>query len=53
MDKQVKLRIATVRDSAALLDIYAPYVENTAITFEYTILCVPIHIWLLKWTTKL
>ena len=36
-DKQVKLRIATVRDSAALLDIYAPYVENTAITFEYTV----------------
>ncbi|MFR1213821.1 MAG: N-acetyltransferase family protein [Acutalibacteraceae bacterium] len=65
MDKQVKLRIATVQDAAALLDIYAPYVENTAITFEYTvpsvwefehrisILCVPIHIWLPKWTTKL
>ena len=37
MDKQVKLRIATVQDAAALLDIYAPYVENTAITFEYTV----------------
>ena len=30
MDKQVKLRIATIQDAAALLDIYAPYVENTA-----------------------
>lgn len=37
MDKQVKLRIATVQDAAVLLDIYAPYVENTAITFEYTV----------------
>ena len=37
MDKQVKLRIATIQDAAALLDIYAPYVENTAITFEYTV----------------
>ena len=37
MNKQVKLRIATVQDAAALLDIYAPYVENTAITFEYTV----------------
>ena len=24
MDKQVKLRIATIQDAAALLDIYAP-----------------------------
>lgn len=37
MDKQVKLRIATIQDAAALLDIYAPYVENTAITFEYDV----------------
>ena len=37
MDKQVKLRIATIQDAAALLDIYAPYVENTAITFEYNV----------------
>lgn len=29
-----KLRPATVGDTAHLLEIYAPYVENTAITFE-------------------
>lgn len=29
-----KLRPATVGDAARLLDIYAPYVEKTAITFE-------------------
>ncbi len=56
MNKQIRIRIATVQDAAALLDIYAPYVENTAITFEYTvpsvqefehrisIFCKPIHI---------
>ena len=33
MNKQVKLRIATVQDAATLLDIYAPYVDYTAITF--------------------
>lgn len=37
MENQVKLRIATAQDAAALLDIYAPYIENTAITFEYTV----------------
>ena len=37
MNKQIRIRIATVQDAAALLDIYAPYVENTAITFEYTV----------------
>ena len=31
----VKLRIATKEDGAALAAIYAYYVENTAITFEY------------------
>jgi len=31
----VKLRIATKADGAALAAIYAYYVENTAITFEY------------------
>ncbi len=31
----VKLRIATKEDGAALASIYAYYVENTAITFEY------------------
>lgn len=31
----VKYRIATTEDAAALRDIYRPYVEHTAITFEY------------------
>ena len=31
----IKLRIATKEDGAALAAIYAYYVENTAITFEY------------------
>ena len=33
----IKLRIATVRDAAELLEIYAYYVGNTAITFEYEV----------------
>ncbi len=35
--KNLQIRIATVEDSAALLKIYAPYVEKTAITFEYDV----------------
>lgn len=31
-----KIRIATPGDAEKLLEIYAPYVEKTAITFEYT-----------------
>ena len=31
------LRIATPSDAPELLEIYAPYVENTPITFEYTV----------------
>lgn len=31
------IRIATEQDAAALLAIYAPYVEKTAITFEYAV----------------
>ena len=30
------IRPASLEDAEALLDIYAYYVENTAITFEYT-----------------
>lgn len=32
-----KIRIAAVQDAAGLLEIYAPYVEKTAITFEYEV----------------
>ena len=31
------IRIAEKKDASALLDIYAPYVTDTAITFEYEI----------------
>lgn len=31
------IRKATANDAQALLDIYAPYVEQTAITFEYDV----------------
>lgn len=31
----MKIRIATQEDAARLLEIYAPYVEQTAISFEY------------------
>ena len=31
------IRIATEADVPAILDIYAPYVENTTITFEYNV----------------
>lgn len=37
MKSKIKLRIATVDDAEALLNIYAPYVKNTAITYEYAV----------------
>ena len=33
----MNIRLARPSDAATLLDIYAPYVENTAITFEYEV----------------
>lgn len=33
----MKIRIATAEDAKELLEIYAPYVEKTAITFEYEV----------------
>ena len=35
MNQDITLRWATPEDAAALADIYAPYVRDTAITFEY------------------
>lgn len=35
--KTTKIRIATKQDAAELVRIYAPYVEKTAITFEYEV----------------
>lgn len=33
----IRVRVATVEDAKELLAIYAPYVEKTAITFEYEV----------------
>ena len=33
----MNIRLANPSDAASLLAIYAPYVENTAITFEYEV----------------
>ncbi|WP_369282623.1 N-acetyltransferase family protein [Oscillibacter sp. GMB15532] len=35
--KNCKIRVATPEDAEALVRIYAPYVEKTAITFEYDV----------------
>ena len=35
--RQLRIRIATPEDAARLVAIYAPYVEQTAITFEYEV----------------
>ena len=37
MKSDVKLRPAVPEDAAALLEIYAPYVLNTSISFEYEV----------------
>ena len=36
-DNALRIRTARLSDAPALLKIYAPYVEKTAITFEYTV----------------
>ena len=33
----IKIRVAVSEDAAALLKIYAPYVQKTAITFDYVV----------------
>ena len=39
MEKEIIIRKASAADAEALLLIYAPYVEKTAITFEYDVPC--------------
>lgn len=34
---KIRIRIASPEDAKALLEIYAPYVEHTAISFEYDV----------------
>lgn len=36
-DKNIRIRKASPADAASLLKIYAPYVRDTAITFEYDV----------------
>ena len=35
--EEIKIRRASVNDAAQILDVYRPYVEHTAITFEYDV----------------
>lgn len=37
MESEIIIRVAAPEDARALLAIYAPYVEQTAITFEYEV----------------
>ena len=37
MNSTVTIRLAVPKDAVNILKIYAPYVENTAITFEYDV----------------
>lgn len=37
MNDKINIRIAKISDADHLLEIYAPYVEETAITFEYVV----------------
>ena len=36
-DNGIQIRVAKEQDAVELLEIYAPYVEKTAITFEYEV----------------
>ena len=37
MNRDIQIRVARESDAAALRDIYAPYVERTAVSFEYEV----------------
>lgn len=37
MENACKIRVASPEDAEALLRVYAPYVEKTAVTFEYDV----------------
>ena len=34
---ETMIRIVSPEDAEQLLDIYAPYIRDTAVTFEYTV----------------
>ena len=50
--RDMKIRTASPRDGAALLKIYGPYVERTAITFEYRVPSVEEFSGRIEWTLK-
>ena len=35
--EDIQIRVARIEDAEALLEIYRPYVERTAISFEYDV----------------
>lgn len=37
MENLLRIRAACLEDAPEILDIYRPYVENTAVSFEYTV----------------
>jgi len=37
MHNNIKIRLAAEDDSSSILQIYTPYIVNTAITFEYKV----------------
>ncbi|KPU44282.1 phosphinothricin N-acetyltransferase [Oxobacter pfennigii] len=37
MDENILIRMASSKDAKEILDIYAPYIRDTAITFEYDV----------------
>ena len=37
MKNNIIIRVASTEDAQTLLEIYRPYVEHTAITFEYDV----------------
>lgn len=37
MAQEQRIRLATLDDSEAILEIYAPYITGTAVTFEYQV----------------
>ena len=37
MEEELTIRVAEPEDAKGLLEIYVPYVEKTAITFEYEV----------------
>ena len=37
MNTELKIRDATLDDAARLVEIYAPYITETAVSFEYEV----------------